>query len=64
MFKKKIQEGGFGKVYLAFDKIKKVQVIIKINAELNMNDNEFKVMKILSDKKLSGFPKVFSSGID
>ena len=56
VLKKKICEGGFGKVYLAFDKIKKVYVITKINAELDMNDNEFEIMKHLSDKKLSGFP--------
>lgn len=27
-----------------------------------MNDNEFEIMKDLSDKNLSGFPKVFTSG--
>lgn len=50
--KKKISQGGFGKVYLAVDKTTKKEVVVKINAELDMNDNEFAIMKDLSDKKL------------
>ena len=56
VIKKKISQGGFGKVYLAFDIVTKIQVIIKVNAELEMNDNEFMIMKHLSDKRLDGFP--------
>ena len=56
MLKKKISQGGFGKVYLALDKLKKMLVIVKVNAELEMNDNEFEIMKDLSDKNLKGFP--------
>jgi hypothetical protein len=37
--------------------------VVKINAEVDMNDNEFAIMKDLSDKNLSGFPKVFSFGL-
>jgi serine/threonine protein kinase len=33
-----------------------------VNAEQEMNDNEFKIMKHLSDLQLKGFPKVISSG--
>lgn len=62
VIKKKISQGGFGKVYLAKDKFLKVEVVVKVNAELEMNDNEFEIMKDLSDKNLQGFPKVFTSG--
>ena len=60
---KKISQGGFGKVYLAKDKFNKIEVVVKVNAEQEMNDNEFKIMKDLSDKNLLGFPKVLTSGI-
>lgn len=63
VLKKKICQGGFGKVYEASDKVEKRNVIIKVNAEIDMNDNEFEIMKHLSDKNLKGFPKVYSSGI-
>ena len=33
-----------------------------MNAESEMNSNEFDIMKDLSDNNFSGFPKVFSSG--
>jgi hypothetical protein len=36
--------------------------VVKVNAELDMNDNEFAIMKHLSEKALPGFPKVFSNG--
>ena len=41
--KKKIAEGGFGKVYRAFDKYTNEFVIIKVNAEAEMNKSEFKI---------------------
>ena len=44
VIKKKLAQGGFGKVYLAVDRFSNEQVIVKINAELDMNDNEFAVM--------------------
>ena len=50
-------------MYEASDKVEKRNVIIKVNAEIDMNDNEFEIMKHLSDKNLKGFPKVYSSGI-
>ena len=40
----------------------KKEVVVKVNAESDMNDNEFKIMKDLSDKNLKGFPKVYSQG--
>ena len=49
-------------MYLAVDKTNKKEVVVKINAELDMNDNEFAIMKDLSDKKLEGFPMVYSFG--
>ena len=61
--KKKISQGGFGKVYLAENKITKQKVIIKVNAEIEMNDNEFKIAKHMSDLDLKGFPKVYSAGM-
>ena len=54
--KKKISQGGFGKVYLAKDIFTREKVVIKVNAEIDMNDNEFKIMKDLSDRKTVGFP--------
>lgn len=45
ILKKKISQGGFGKVYLAYDNQTNTQVIIKVNAEIYMNDNEFEIMK-------------------
>lgn len=45
------------------DKSTMTEVIVKVNAELDMNDNEFEIMKHLSDKKIQGFPQVYSSGI-
>ena len=62
LIKKKISQGGFGKVYLAIDKRTKQEVVVKVNAEQEMNDNEFKIMQDLSDLNLKGFPMVFSSG--
>lgn len=61
--KKKISQGGFGKVYLAINIQNKEEFIIKINAEIEMNDNEFKIMKHMSDSNFPGFPKVYSSGL-
>lgn len=60
---KKIAQGGFGKVYLAYDKIRRKEMVVKINAEYDMNDNEFAIMKDISDKNLPGFPKVYGTGI-
>lgn len=60
--KKKISQGGFGKVYLAVNINTKEEFVVKVNAEVDMNDNEFEIMKHLSDLKLQGFPKVYSSG--
>ena len=62
LIRKKISQGGFGKVYLAIDKTTNDEVVVKVNAESEMNDSEFKIMKHLSDAKIEGFPKVFSSG--
>lgn len=62
LIKQKISQGGFGKVYLAVDNQTKQDVVVKVNAELDMNDNEFAIMKDLSDKNLPGFPNVFTSG--
>ena len=61
--KKKISQGGFGKVYLAYDKETKMQVVVKVNAETEMNDNEFEIMKALSDLNLEGFPQVIKIGM-
>lgn len=36
--------------------------MVKVNAENDMNDNEFEIMKHMSDLNLPGFPKVYSSG--
>jgi hypothetical protein len=44
------------------DKVTRKEVVVKINAEIEMNDNEFAIMKDLSDKKLKGFPHVYSYG--
>ena len=60
--RKKISQGGFGKIYLALDLNTRDEVVVKVNAESEMNNNEFDIMKELSDNSLSGFPKVFSSG--
>ena len=49
-------------MYLALDLNTKEDVVVKVNAESEMNNNEFDIMKELSDNNLSGFPKVFSSG--
>jgi serine/threonine protein kinase len=38
-------------------------VIIKVNAEIDMNDNEFLIAKHMSDLDLKGFPKVYSAGL-
>jgi serine/threonine protein kinase len=61
--KKKISQGGFGKVYLAKDLINKKEVVVKINAEVEMNGNEFDIMKDMSDSEIAGFPEVYSSGM-
>ena len=61
VLKKKLSQGGFGKVYLAFDKVANKEVVIKVNSEVEMNQTEFKIMSALSG--ISGFPKVFSSGM-
>lgn len=63
VIKKKISQGGFGKVYLGVDKITKQEVVVKVNAEVDMNDNEFAIMNHLSDKKINGFPQVYSCGL-
>ena len=63
VLKKKISQGGFGKVYLAIDKVTKHEVVIKVNSEKDINYNEFVIMKDLSDKNISGFPKVYSQGL-
>jgi serine/threonine protein kinase len=63
ILKNKISQGGFGKVYLAIDKITKHEVVIKVNSEKDMNENEFSIMRSLSDKNISGFPKVYSQGL-
>ena len=49
-------------MYLALDLNTKEDVVVKVNAESEMNNNEFDIMKELSDNNLSGFAKVFSSG--
>jgi hypothetical protein len=38
-------------------------VVVKVNAERDMNDYEFLIMKHFSDKKLPGFPQVYSTGV-
>jgi hypothetical protein len=38
----------------------KTEVVVKVNSVSDMNDNEFNIMKDLSDKKIIGFPKVYS----
>ena len=63
ILKNKISQGGFGKVYLAIDKITKHEVVIKVNSEKEMKENEFAIMRSLSDKNISGFPKVYSQGL-
>ena len=50
-------------MYLAKDLDTRKDVVVKVNAELDMNDNEFDIMKELNDNNLSGFPKVISSGL-
>jgi serine/threonine protein kinase len=62
-FKKKISQGGFGKIYLAKNVNTGQEVIVKMNAEAEMNDSEFKILKHMSDKNEPGFPKVYSSGV-
>ena len=57
-----ISQGGFGKVYLAFDKLMNHEVVVKVNAEKEMNDKEFQITKDCSDHNLQGFPKVYSAG--
>ena len=47
---------------MATDIDTKEDVVVKVNAESEMNTNEFDIMKELSDNNLKGFPKVFSSG--
>ena len=60
--KKKISEGGFGKVYLGVDTETNEEVVVKLNAESDMNSREFSIMKELNENDLSGFPAVYSSG--
>ena len=60
---KKISQGGFGKVYTIEDLITKKHYVIKVNAEIKMNDSEYEISKMLSDLKLYGFPKVYSQGV-
>ena len=38
-------------------------MVIKVNSEKEMNQNEFLIMKHMSDKNISGFPKVYSQGL-
>lgn len=49
-------------MYLAIDKTTKDEVVVKVNAESEMNETEFKIMRHLSDAQIEGFPKVFGSG--
>lgn len=49
-------------MYLAIDKTTKEEVVVKVNAESQMNASEFKIMKHLSDANIEGFPKVYASG--
>jgi hypothetical protein len=37
--------------------------VIKVNSDKEMNQNEFLIMKNMSDKNISGFPKVYSQGL-
>lgn len=56
LFLEKISQGGFGKVYLAYDKKKQEEVVVKVNSREDINDEEFKILEDLAD--ISGFPKV------
>ena len=48
--KRKIDQGGFGKVYLATDRRTKDKIVIKMNSNKVTNDHEFDLMQSLQGK--------------
>jgi serine/threonine protein kinase len=56
----KISQGGFGKIYKCKDVQSNKSYIVKINSDIDINDNEFKIAQKLSGTP--GFPKVEGHG--
>ena len=50
MCKKKINQGGYGKIYLAIDKVQRCPVVVKINKDQNISEHEHKVLQLLNSK--------------
>ena len=44
MLLEKLSQGGFGKVYLAFDKAEQQQVVVKVNSREDINELEYKIL--------------------
>jgi serine/threonine protein kinase len=59
--KKKLTQGGFGKIYLGKDLETNNDIIVKLNAQSSMNDHEFEIMTAMSGCK--GFPTVYENGL-
>lgn len=47
-------------MYLAYDKTKREEVVIKVNSRDDINDHEFKTLQDLEG--IDGFPRVIQSG--
>lgn len=58
---KKLNQGGFGKVYQATNILDGTNVVIKVNLRPDVNYREYRVMKDLDG--IEGFPRVISAGI-
>eukprot|EP00347_Sterkiella_histriomuscorum_P016141 403354329 len=57
-----LEKGGFGQVCKAHDLVTDNYVAVKFNSQEGVNEKETKIMKIIEQNQLKGFPKYYTSG--